>query len=188
MKRARLAGLSIITIAIGGGLALAQHHGKHGGTAQSYADQQSRQISSFSDDEVKGHLEGRGLGYARPAELNGYPGPMHILELAKELSLTDEQRKKIQDIFDRMRVRAQAAGEAYIKAEKSLDDAFRTGATDAATISRLVHDADAKRAEKRLAHLGAHLEATPILTQSQRTKYAELRGYAAGGHQGQMKH
>jgi hypothetical protein len=31
------------------------------------------------------------MGMAKAAELNGYPGPAHVLALAKPLGLTDDQ-------------------------------------------------------------------------------------------------
>ena len=39
-------------------------------------------IKSLSQDDQSALLAGRGMGLARPAELNGYPGPAHVLELA----------------------------------------------------------------------------------------------------------
>jgi Spy/CpxP family protein refolding chaperone len=147
------------------------------GSERPYAGQQAREVSAFTDDEVRQHREGRGLGYARSAELNGHPGPMHVLELATELNLTEAQAAAVKAIQARMSERARAAGEAYMEAEKAIDAAFRSGTADAETVARLVQEADRRRAETRLAHLIAHLETTPILTPEQRARYAELRGY-----------
>jgi Spy/CpxP family protein refolding chaperone len=165
-------------------VAAAQHPGHRGASPapapQTYAGQQSRAVSSLSADEVEGLLAGRGLGLARPAEVNGYPGPMHVLELAGELHLSPEQKTQVQASFDRMKARAMQAGTAYVAAESAVDAAFKSGNADRATIERLVREADARRAEKRLSHLEAHLEVTPLLTAVQRRRYAELRGYAGG--------
>lgn len=166
--------------------ALSQNHGTHGGhhghggpQARPYAGQQTRAVASMADEEVHGHIEGRGLGYARPAELNGYPGPMHVLELKSELTLTAEQIAATEAIFNRMQERAREAGRRYIEAETELDAAFRSGKAQTGQIAELVRAADARRAEKRLAHLEAHIEMAKVLSQSQRTRYAELRGYGA---------
>ena len=35
---------------------------------------------------------GRGMGLALAAELNGYPGPSHVLELADKLKLSAEDK------------------------------------------------------------------------------------------------
>jgi hypothetical protein len=40
-------------------------------------------------------LKGEGMGMAKAAELNGYPGPTHVLTLAKELALTESQLQQV---------------------------------------------------------------------------------------------
>jgi Spy/CpxP family protein refolding chaperone len=128
----------------------------------SYAGQQTRTATSLSDDEVAGLRAGKGLGLAKPAELNGYPGPMHALDMAEQLALTAEQRASIQQIFDRMAARAKIAGAAYVEA-----------------VTAALAKADKARAAARMAHLKAHIETAPILTPQQRATYAQLRGYSA---------
>jgi Spy/CpxP family protein refolding chaperone len=145
----------------------------------SYAGQQTRTATSLSDDEVAGLRAGKGLGLAKPAELNGYPGPMHALEMADQLALTADQRASIQQIFERMAARAKIAGAAYVEAEQALDGVFRSGKADTKTVSAALAKADKARAAARMAHLKAHIETTPILTPQQRATYAQLRGYAA---------
>ena len=56
-----------------------------------YAGQEARSIKALSADEIEGLLAGKGMGFAKAAELNGYPGPAHVLELAQQLRLSDEQ-------------------------------------------------------------------------------------------------
>ena len=46
--------------------------------ASAYAGQQSRAIKSLSEQDVDDLLAGRGAGFAKAAELNGYPGPAHV--------------------------------------------------------------------------------------------------------------
>lgn len=182
------AGLLITAFATGlaGVAALASspgHDTSRQGHAQPYAGQQDRTVSSFSNEELAGYLDGRGLGLARPAELNGYPGPMHILELAAELALTADQHRGVETSFARMKEAARNAGRRYVAAEEALDRAFESGTVSADAVERLVRQADALRAEVRLSHLKAHLEVTPLLSAAQKARYAELRGYAAAaGH------
>lgn len=173
----------------------AQHahsHGHRSAQAQPYTGQQNRAITSFSDDEISGLRDGRGLGFAKPAELNGYPGPLHVLELAAELGLTDQQRETVEAIFARMKQAAQATGARYLEAESAVDAAFRAGSASPQRIAELVRQADQARAEVRLAHLQAHIETAPLLTADQRRRYAELRGYAdrhgGQGHHRQHRH
>jgi hypothetical protein len=46
-----------------------------------YAGQQNRTIKALSDEDIVGLLKGDGMGFAKAAELNGYPGPKHVLDL-----------------------------------------------------------------------------------------------------------
>jgi hypothetical protein len=40
------------------------------------------------------------MGLALAAELNGYPGPIHVLQLSDKLGLTPEQKARVQSLFD----------------------------------------------------------------------------------------
>jgi len=68
-------------------------------TADEYRGQQDRAIKALSADEVAGYLQGKGLGLAKAAELNQYPGPSHVLALASELELTETQKDQTRKIF-----------------------------------------------------------------------------------------
>jgi hypothetical protein len=57
-----------------------------------YAGMQSRSIKALSDQQIADLNAGRGMGLALAAELNGYPGPLHVLELADKLDLSADQR------------------------------------------------------------------------------------------------
>jgi hypothetical protein len=52
--------------------------------ATPYAGQQTRTIKALSDDEIAALRNGEGMGMAKAAELNGYPGPIHVLSLAAQ--------------------------------------------------------------------------------------------------------
>jgi Spy/CpxP family protein refolding chaperone len=174
-------GVLALACALGATVAAAQtqhHHGRHHEQAdQLYAGQQTRAVASLSDEEVQGFLDGRGMGLAKSAELNNHPGPMHVLELAEELKLTPGQREAVKAAFDRMKAKTKALGEAYIKAEQVVDQAFTSGSADAAEVAARVAEANRLLGEVRLSHLLAHVEITPLLTPEQRARYAELRGY-----------
>ncbi|MEP6837110.1 MAG: hypothetical protein ABJA75_03590 [Bradyrhizobium sp.] len=53
-----------------------------------YAGMQDRPVKALSEQQVADLKAGRGMGLALPAELNGYPGPSHLLELADRLNLS----------------------------------------------------------------------------------------------------
>ena len=156
--------------------ASAQDGGDHG--LSPYAGEQTRAIAALSEEDLAELGRGGGWGLARPAELNGAPGPAHLLELADEIGLNAEQRVAVEAIRDEMRADAIAEGERFIAAERALDAAFTDGVPDADTLARLVAEAGAARADLRLVHLSAHLSTTPLLTPGQIERYAVLRGYA----------
>src|SRR5438105_15399833 len=92
------------------------------GRAQmSYAGQQSREIKALSAEETRQYLAGAGMGYAKPAELNGYPGPMHVLEFADALALTAEQRDQTKALMQTHKEQAKSIGAKLIVAERQLD-------------------------------------------------------------------
>jgi Spy/CpxP family protein refolding chaperone len=130
-------------------------------------------------------MHGAGLGYALAAEINGYPGPMHVLELSNQLELTQEQRQRTQTVFDRMRKAAIEAGEALIAAEAHLDRMFAMRHASPDRIAAQTQVAAAQEARLRAIHLSAHLEMMDILSPGQIESYSRIRGYAgSAGHGG----
>jgi len=186
--RLTIAALALASVAAAA-FAQTHHHGRQPTpSAQPYAGQQTREVASLSAQEQKDFLDGRGMGLAKSAELNGHPGPMHVLELAEELRLSADQREAVKAAFDRMKSKATVLGEAYVKAEKAVDQAFKSGTADAAEVAARVAEASRLLGEVRLSHLQAHVEITPLLTPEQRARYAELRGYAGGSAHRHHKH
>jgi Spy/CpxP family protein refolding chaperone len=147
-----------------------------------YAGQESREIKSLSPEDVSGLLAGKGLGYAKPAELNGYPGPLHVLELAANLQLSDEQRARTEALFASMQAKAKEAGQALVAEERALDRLFASRSVDAGSLAASLERIGKLQARVREAHLEAHLAQSGILTPGQVAHYARLRGYEAGGH------
>ena len=68
-----------------------------------YAGMQTRPIKALSEQQISDLDTGRGMGLALAAELNGYPGPSHVLELADKLELSAEQRATMRALFDSMK-------------------------------------------------------------------------------------
>lgn len=142
-----------------------------------YAALQDRDIRALAPAEVHGLLEGAGLGMALTAELNGVPGPLHVLEEREGLQLTPEQLEATEALFERMRERASELGEAIVEAEEHLERRFRHRHLDRETLFQLTAEIGQLRGELRAVHLDAHLEMLPILTEEQVERYQELRGY-----------
>ena len=136
--------------------------------------------SALTAEQMKQLLDGDGMGLARPAELNQYPGPKHVLDLAKALQLTSDQQKEISAIREEMLARARPLGRSIVDAERELDAAFKSGKVVEADLKRRL-DAIAKlHGDLRLVHLRAHLLTRPLLSADQIKTYGELRGHA--GH------
>ncbi len=142
-----------------------------------YAALQDREIRALAPAEIQGLLEGAGLGMALTAELNGVPGPLHVLEEASGLDLTPEQVEATEALFQRMRERASELGQQIVEAEAHLERRFRHRHLDRETLFRLTDEIGRLRGELRAVHLDAHLEMLPILTEEQVARYQELRGY-----------
>ncbi|HEX9703392.1 MAG TPA: hypothetical protein VGA19_11120 [Rhodospirillales bacterium] len=148
-----------------------------------YAGQEKRAVSTLSDDDAADLLAGRGWGLAKPAELNGYPGPRHVLDLAGELGLNDAQKNAVAAIYRKMLTAARQTGPRYVAAERALDEAFRSGRADPAVVAARLAEAGRLRDRLREIHLVAHLETAPVLSADQRRHYQMLRGYGAdAGH------
>ncbi len=145
---------------------------------QPYKGFEARDITSLSDQDIAALQEGSGWGLALPAELNGYPGPAHVLELASELDLSDEQKQRVTSIFEAMRAEAINKGEALIQAEQRLDQGFKSGELDESTLKQLIEDAEEARANLRFVHLSRHLMTLEFLENDQVTAYSILRGYS----------
>lgn len=154
----------------------------HASAQSPYAGEQERSIKALSDQRVAGLLAGRGLGYAKAAELNGYPGPKHVLELADELSLSDRQRSHAREIFQDMQARASKLGRHLVEAEAELDRAFGDGGISSGRLEELVAASARIEGELRAAHLQAHLVQADLLDDEQVARYMRLRGY--GEHDG----
>lgn len=144
-----------------------------------YQGFEMREITSLSEQDIAALRAGSGWGMALPAELNGYPGPAHVIELAKELDLSKVQQQRISEMFDAMRAEAIVKGSALIEAERALDKGFSYGSLDAGQLRELIEEAEAARADLRFVHLSRHLMTPEILNADQITAYAVLRGYAS---------
>jgi Spy/CpxP family protein refolding chaperone len=142
-----------------------------------YAGQQTRQIKALSDDDVAALLKGDGMGFAKAAELNGYPGPKHVLDLADRLKLTPDQRRQIGAIFEKMSAAAKPLGAELVDRERTLDQLFQKSEI---TPDRLAQETAAigdLQGRLRDVHLSAHLETRALLTPDQIALYEQLRGY-----------
>lgn len=134
----------------------------------------------LADETVTALRKGEGMGVAKVAELNHYPGPRHVLDLAEKLMLTADQKLQLEAVFARMQTKAQALGEAILAAEAQLNTLFATGKADETQVDAQTRTIALLQGELRATHLRAHLDAKRILTPEQVTLYDAARGYQNG--------
>src|SRR4051812_6115140 len=166
--------MKYLTLALGvllSGSALAQ---------SPYAGMENRPIKALSEQQVADLKAGRGMGLALPAELNGYPGPSHLLELADRLELSADQKSRIRQLFESMKAEAVPVGTKLIDQEIALDRQFANRSVTPEGLKTATAEIGATQGELRNTHLKYHLETTRILSPHQMQQYAMLRGYTSG--------
>jgi hypothetical protein len=153
-----------------------------------YAGQETRTLKALSDQDIAALQNGEGMGMAKAAELNGYPGPKHVLEVASELGLTPEQVRAITAIRDRMSAGAKPLGAEILRRERDLDGSFASGTVVDDGLALQTEAIGALEGRLRAVHLAAHLATKALLTPAQIERYEHLRGYKAGPAGGEHKH
>jgi Spy/CpxP family protein refolding chaperone len=147
-----------------------------------YAGMQARSIKSLSEQQMADLSAGRGMALALAAELNGYPGPSHVLELAGKLDLSADQRTRVKTLFDSMKQEALPLGAKLIEQEAELDRQFANRTVTSASLKSATAAIASTQGELRETHLKYHLTTVALLTDGQRKQYAELRGYGDFGN------
>jgi Spy/CpxP family protein refolding chaperone len=154
-------------------------------TSSPYLGQENREIKALSREEINGYLSGDGMGFAKAAELNHYPGPKHVLQLADQLQLSEEQRTTTGRIFQQMNVQAVSLGKQLVEMERLLDSHFAGASISTSELQRLVMEISSLQGKIRATHLQAHLAQKAILRPEQLIRYDSLRGYDTAGTHGQ---
>jgi len=145
-----------------------------------YIGQEKREIKTLSNEDIKELRTGAGWGLAKAAELNGLPGPKHVLDMKKEIGLTAEQEKMIIALFRDMKEGAITLGNSLIEYEKELNDGFAAGNINEKVLEELLGKISETYRSLRYVHLSAHLKTPDILSEDQIRQYNELRGYSSG--------
>jgi hypothetical protein len=154
----------------------------HEGLRSPYAGQRHAAETGLLANEFEALSKGAGFAMALPAELNGYPGPRHMLDAtdASQFSLSPGQREAIQNLYDRMLSEARAKGQEIIQAEAQLALRFRQADVDETTLREILQRIANLRADLRFIHLRTHLKTKVMLTPEQIRRYNTVRGYDAG--------
>ena len=148
-----------------------------------YAGNEARDIKALSPEEIADLNAGRGMGLALAAELNGYPGPLHVLELADQLGLSADQRSKVQQLLDGMKAEAVPVGTKLIEQETELDRLFASRTITADRLKAMTASIGETQGALRDTHLKYHLSTASLLSQHQMQRYTELRGYTGNASQ-----
>ena len=157
-------------------------------TQSQYAGEELNDIKSLSPGEVDGLLQGSGMGFAKAAELNQYPGPRHVLDLADQLHLSNDQIAQTHQIFQRMREDAIGLGTQVVNYERELDSLFSSVRISLPELDNLLLKIGETRAKLRGVHLRAHLEMKNVLSHHQVMMYDNLRGYSSGSMEHKHSH
>lgn len=177
----RLAVALVITATSLPAYAQQQSHGdpgaRHGSGASPYAGFERRSIKALSDQQIADLRAGRGMGFALPAELNGYPGPLHVIELSDRIGLTPDQRARMTALFNDMKNETIALGERLIQQEANLDRLFATRSVTPTNLSAATSEVGVTQAALRATHLRYHLSTVEVLTPEQVAHYNNARGY-----------
>jgi hypothetical protein len=147
---------------------------------QPYAGLQERPIKALSELQIADLKAGRGMGLALAAELNGYPGPSHLLELAGQLGLSPDQQAATRTLFEAMKAETILIGERLIGQEEVLDRLFANHTVTPEALQAAMTQIGETQARLREAHLKYHLSTVALLQPQQLTRYASLRGYTGG--------
>ena len=150
-------------------------------TTSKYIGQEGRIIKSLSPEDIESLQTGTGDafgGMAKLAELNGYPGPRHVLDLTNELKLSDEQRKNITTIYDDMKEKAIELGQKIVNIERIANEQFVNKSITDTQMKQLILKSSEIYGQLRYTHLNTHLRMLDILTPEQITQYNNLRGYS----------
>jgi len=149
------------------------------GDEKPYAGFEKRAIKALSEQQIADLRAGRGMTLALAAELNGYPGPVHVLEHAQALKLTPQQEDRTKSLFGAMKSEAIPLGTRLIEQEAMLDDMFAAKKITSADLVKATEAIALTQARLRQAHLKYHLSMMEVLSQEQILRYRELRGYTS---------
>ena len=144
-----------------------------------YAGEEKREIKSLSAADIKELQNGKGWGLAKAAELNGVPGPVHLLEMKEEIDLNAEQIRDIEDIYRKMKQEAVPLGLELIELERELNNHFANRTITDELLRQVLQKISDIHRQLRYVHLSTHLKTPDFFQSEQITLYNKLRGYSS---------
>jgi len=122
---------------------------------------------------------GRVGGFAKAAELNGYPGPVHLFEIKHKIHLTDKQIHELSVLLQGMKMKAVPLGKQLVQNEKKLNELFQSREAKENSLITSLEKISKVRKKFRYVHLATHLKAVEVLTKKQITDYNYFRDYSS---------
>jgi len=144
-----------------------------------YAGEEKREIKSLSETDIEELKTGKGWGLAKAAELNGVPGPVHLLEMKEEINLSAKQIRAIEEIYRKMKKEAVPLGFELIELERELNNHFANRTITDGLLHQILQRIAEVHRELRYVHLSTHLKTPDILKSEQIILYNKLRGYSS---------
>ena len=171
MRRPILVTAAVLALAaVAAAAARAQHAGHGSETAARH-----HRVHQAQEEFDRVIAEGRGAGLAFAADQNGYPGPIHVLEVKDRLSLTPVQEREMERLTTKMFAASRPKSAALLDAEARLRRLFADGIADEPRVRAAVAEVERARSEVRLVHLLTHLQTRQALSDEQRRRYHEMR-------------
>jgi hypothetical protein len=133
-------------------------------------------IPALSEAQTAGYLDGKAMWHASVAELNHYPSPRRVFELAEALELTEGQRRATTKLDEETRQEAIRLGRELVALEQKLNRIFVWNQATADNIAIIVIDIGTLQTQLRLTHLVASIRQKSLLTEEQVRRYDELQG------------
>jgi hypothetical protein len=144
-----------------------------------YVGQEKRAIKSLSETDIEELKNGKGWGLAKAAELNGMPGPAHLLEMKAEIDLSANQVRAIENLYQKMKQEAIPLGLKLIELERELNNYFANRTITSELLGVLLERVAQVQKKLRYVHLITHLKTPDILRPEQIALYNKLRGYSS---------
>jgi Spy/CpxP family protein refolding chaperone len=176
MKITKVAMVGVAAILLAGGVAVHRGWAQHGMPRHGAGGAPHHDLAQMCATEFEKNIgEGRGFGMAFVADQQGYPGPLHVLELKHRLQLTPEQETKAQALLTAMFAESRPKSAQLLDAERRLRTLFADGKADEASVRTAVAEVERARSDVRMVHLLFHLKTRDLLSDDQQRVYREAR-------------
>ncbi len=156
------------------------HHEHHMADADHSPSSKSSGNASLSDEQRAQYLNGEGMGMAKAAELNHYPGPRHVLDMADQLGLSPGFLESTRALYQEVHEKAAALGRQIVAREDELNALFRDQRADVEKVKQMTAEIATLQGQLRALHLTTHIRERALLTPEQIAKYDALRSHVPG--------